>query len=296
MDPTAPTANPISSDDMIIKLQKQLDDLKRANNLQKSQAIKNLQTSQTTQENITAKDVLSAFEQKPLSQIVPNNQQNSQSNMASNSANTSASTSNSFTAQRYADDKDLDDFEEDYDAATDYGDLPQDEHKNIENEVPLPLNNSDHITHNQPAITNSVVPVASNVASDNAQISIPTPSQPIGSMRKEAIQSTAQPETVRYQEISTELTKDVELENWMKEVPDAKTVTLPKPVADDYGQILVQASQIPKPKIILPISEPEMEIALHHKIIDSFRWLYEWAKRLILLQPGRVFYPGDKKE
>lgn len=117
--------------------------------------------------------------------------------------------------------------------------------------------------------------------------------QPTGSLRKEAIQLGSN-EMVKYQEIGAELEKDQELEKWVEEIPDPKTITLPKPVKDDYGEILVQASQIPKPKIILPISEDQMEKALHYKIIDSIRWLYEWAKRVILSQPNRVYYQDNK--
>lgn len=121
--------------------------------------------------------------------------------------------------------------------------------------------------------------------------------QPVSSSKlgKEASPTTiTEPENVKYKEIGAELEHDNELEQWVKEIPDAQTINIRKPVKDDYGQILIQASQVPKPNIVLPINQVEMEKALHHKIVDSIRWLYEWAKRNIKLYPKRVFY--QKKE
>jgi len=300
MDPAAQTPNTASSDDMMIKLQKQLDDLKQGQAQQKTAVTKQKQDESAPTNDITAEDILNTFNRPTNSNPVKSVSSQDSSGTISN-ITTSATSSQTTIDDTYGDDLD----DGDIDNETYNQPIGQND---IVNKIDDKLNNT---AFSQPSLDPSNIPtddstvVLTNPSPQNnstpSQISttkepqVAPVIQPIGSMRKEAIQSIAQPETVKYQEISTELTKDVELEKWMKEVPDAKTVTLPKPVADDYGQILVQAAQIPKPKIVLPISEPEMEVALHHRIVDSFRWLYEWAKRLILLQPGRVFYPENKK-
>jgi len=299
MDPAAQIPNTGSSDDMMIKLQKQLDDLKQGQNQQKTAVIKQKQDEPAPTNEITAEDILNTFNRPVNSSAVKS------ASLQTSSSAISDIKKNTSSSQTALDDTYEDDLNDEEDSEIyNQPSIQRGAINNIDDKLNVP-------TSSQPSLD------PSNIPTDDSTVVLTNPSpqnnstplqistieehqiapviQPVGSMHKEAIQSTAQPETVKYQEISTELTKDVELEKWMKEVPDAKTVTLPKPVADDYGQILVQATQIPKPKIVLPISEPEMEIALHHKIIDSFRWLYEWAKRLILLQPGRVFYPENKK-
>lgn len=82
-----------------------------------------------------------------------------------------------------------------------------------------------------------------------------------------------------------------EVKDWMEKVESGDTAQLKKPVLDDYGQILVEAAEKKeKPKIILPLDEEEVEKGLHHKAIDSFRWLAEWCVRVMKMATGRVFY------
>jgi hypothetical protein len=113
--------------------------------------------------------------------------------------------------------------------------------------------------------------------------------------RQEQVIGSPSPERVPVKEVQAEFEAPAELEQWMEKKPDPQTITLPKPVEDDYGEILVQATQIPKPKITLPIDEEELEKGFHQKIANSIRWLAEWCRRNILLYPGRVFYK-DKKD
>lgn len=114
--------------------------------------------------------------------------------------------------------------------------------------------------------------------------------------RKDELVGTPTPERVPYKEVQAEFEPPQELEEWMEKKPDPKEMTLPKPIEDEFGDILVAASQVPKPNIILPMDEEEIKKGLHHKIIDSIRWLAEWCKRNILLYPKRVFYNKNKKE
>ncbi len=103
--------------------------------------------------------------------------------------------------------------------------------------------------------------------------------------------SFSSPETVSMREISMDLEPALEVAEFMEVKPDPHTVTIPEPVEDDeYTEMLLKATQIPEPNIILPIGEQELEKAFHHKIIDSVRWLAEWTKRIILQHPKRVFF------
>jgi hypothetical protein len=78
-------------------------------------------------------------------------------------------------------------------------------------------------------------------------------------------------------------------------VPGAE-IQLPQPVTDDAtGQVLVTSPAATQPKIILPLTEEEVERGLHLKVIHSFRWLAEWCRRLIKVFHGRVVYRQTKE-
>lgn len=80
-----------------------------------------------------------------------------------------------------------------------------------------------------------------------------------------------------------------EVAEWMEKV-EGKEIELPQPVKDEYGQILVRAARITKPKIVMPISKKKMKKGLHYKVADSIRWLAEWCLRLIKMFPERIVY------
>ncbi|MGI5827685.1 MAG: hypothetical protein ACOX6V_01540 [Patescibacteria group bacterium] len=111
--------------------------------------------------------------------------------------------------------------------------------------------------------------------------------------RQEQTTGTTSPERVPVREVAAEFEPPLELKEWVEEIPNPQTVTLPKPVKDEYGEILIKSTQIARPNIVLPIDEEEIEKAFHHKVVDSIRWLAEWCHRNILLYPGRVFYKKD---
>ena len=76
----------------------------------------------------------------------------------------------------------------------------------------------------------------------------------------------------------------------MTPVKSADEITLPKPVKDEYGQILVESAMPAKPKIILPLSKNQTQQAIHVKVVESIRWLAEWCLRLIKMFPRRTVY------
>ncbi len=71
------------------------------------------------------------------------------------------------------------------------------------------------------------------------------------------------------------------------------SVTLPKPIVDDFGQVVMQQAKTDDAVINLPLTEAELKEGLHHKVFDAFRWLAEMCVYLIKKYPGRVFYSKE---
>lgn len=67
-------------------------------------------------------------------------------------------------------------------------------------------------------------------------------------------------------------------------------ITLPTPVTDDLGAVMMDNIAPQQVTITLPLTEEEISRALHLKIIYSLRWLGEWAKRLIKIVGGKFLY------
>lgn len=87
-------------------------------------------------------------------------------------------------------------------------------------------------------------------------------------------------------EKQTEISGDV-----AKYVQPTGQVTLPKPITDDYGQVVMDSARKEDAPINLPLTEEQLQKGLHHKVFDSVRWLAETCVYLIKKYPGRVFYP-----
>lgn len=86
-----------------------------------------------------------------------------------------------------------------------------------------------------------------------------------------------------------------EIKDYVTKVETAAEISLPQPVTDDQGQIIVDNTQPKKVKITLPLTEEEMRRGLYHKIVDSIRWLAEWCQRLIKIAHGKFIYQGAKR-
>lgn len=70
----------------------------------------------------------------------------------------------------------------------------------------------------------------------------------------------------------------------------------PQAVTDKGKQILTPQAQLQT--ITLPLSEEEIKHGLHHKVIDSIRWLAAWCVRIAkkaALLGIRVIYPRQNK-
>jgi hypothetical protein len=70
----------------------------------------------------------------------------------------------------------------------------------------------------------------------------------------------------------------------------AGEVSLPQPVTDDQGQVVLDNAAPQQVTVTLPLTDEELEQALHLKVIHSIRWLAEWTKRLLRLSSQRFTY------
>jgi len=80
----------------------------------------------------------------------------------------------------------------------------------------------------------------------------------------------------------------VERSEYVKEVN--KEISLKEPVRDGTGLIVMNNPSPKKVKIVLSLTEQEMNRALHLKVIYSVRWLAEVVKRLMKIASGTVEY------
>ena len=100
-----------------------------------------------------------------------------------------------------------------------------------------------------------------------------------------------------HQEVTpiTEYTRNVDLEpeveGWLEKLEKEQT-QLTQPVTDDKGQVILDdsAKQQFGFKVVLPLTKEEVEKGLHHKVIDSIRWLAEWCIRMIKMFGNKVAY------
>ena len=128
----------------------------------------------------------------------------------------------------------------------------------------------------------------------------PHTTQPVSSPRKEqkgqTMTGSLSPEHLPIQERSLEFEAPPEVQQWVETKPDPIISTIPTPVEDEFGEILLKASNVPKPNIILPIDEEELEKTFHHKVADSIRWLGEWCKRVIKVYPQRAYFKQTQSQ
>lgn len=86
------------------------------------------------------------------------------------------------------------------------------------------------------------------------------------------------------------ITPEVPLEVKGAEAVAGAEISLPQPITDDTGQVVMDNVAPQQATIILPLTEEEMRRALHLKIIYSLRWLAEWTKRLLKIAGGKFAY------
>jgi hypothetical protein len=131
----------------------------------------------------------------------------------------------------------------------------------------------------------------------------PTPSgisAPIGKERADGKPASAESSGEARQEVTpiTEYTRQVDLEpeveGWLEKV-EREDSQLQQPVTDpsspgSSGQALLDNVQPSNFKVVLPMTQDEVNKGLHHKVLDSVRWLAEWCTRMIKMFGNKVAY------
>lgn len=67
-------------------------------------------------------------------------------------------------------------------------------------------------------------------------------------------------------------------------------IVLSQPLIGEDGAIILDNPTSQQVTITLPLTDDQMNQALHLKIIYSFRWLAEWVKRLLKITGGKFTY------
>ncbi len=67
-------------------------------------------------------------------------------------------------------------------------------------------------------------------------------------------------------------------------------IKLPQPIIGEDGDVILDNVAPQQVVIQLPLTDEQMNQALHLKIIYSFRWLAEWTKRLLKIFGGKFIY------
>ncbi len=98
----------------------------------------------------------------------------------------------------------------------------------------------------------------------------------------------------------TEYTRKVDLEpeveGWLEKV-EKESTQLKAPVQDDKGQVVLDDSAAGDDdgfKVVLPMTKKEVDKGLHHKVMDSVRWLAEWCIRMVKMFGNKVAYRKEK--
>lgn len=111
--------------------------------------------------------------------------------------------------------------------------------------------------------------------------------------RKEAIVSA--PEKAPTVEKAPVKEAGPEVKDWLTKLETGEEIKLPQPVTDDAGQVMLDNAAPQQVTVTLPLTEEEMNQALHIKIIYSLRWLAEWARRLIKIVGGNFLYKSSNE-
>lgn len=120
---------------------------------------------------------------------------------------------------------------------------------------------------------------------------------PVGSMSKEQMEILPSPnvtERVPLVEVSENEPVPEQVSSWMEKLEKGEDIQLPQPITHD-DQVLVTSvnPQVDEEKIVLPMTEKQVEKGLHEQLFTGARWLAEWCVRLVKKFHGKVVYRAD---
>lgn len=107
---------------------------------------------------------------------------------------------------------------------------------------------------------------------------------------KERVEVRGRQEVTPMTEYTRKVDLEPEVEGWLEKIE--KEAAAVSPVVDDTsGQVVLDDSQAQRDfKLVLPLTKSEVEKGLHHKILDSVRWLAEWCIRMIKMFGSKIAY------
>lgn len=103
---------------------------------------------------------------------------------------------------------------------------------------------------------------------------------------KEAINTEQEVDLMAEKPVTPEISPEIE----HVEAVSGAEIYLPQPVTDDSGATVMDNAAPQQVTVTLPLTDDQMNQALHLKIIYSLRWLAEWARRLAKIVGGKFIY------
>lgn len=102
-------------------------------------------------------------------------------------------------------------------------------------------------------------------------------------------------ESVPLVELREQMELEPEVEGWLEHLEHSGQVQMPKVVMDEESRALLEEAEVEivDDAIVLPMTHDEVEKGLHHKVVDSVRWLAEWCMRVVKMFGKQVRFRDD---
>lgn len=76
----------------------------------------------------------------------------------------------------------------------------------------------------------------------------------------------------------------------VESVTGEETLVLEEPIIGEDGAVILDNPTPQQVVVTLPLSDDQINQALHLRVLYSLRWLAEWAKRLLKITGGKFTY------
>ena len=107
----------------------------------------------------------------------------------------------------------------------------------------------------------------------------PAGARPAGAKEEEFVSSKGDAENVPVVEIRESEELPTEVEGWLERVE--KDDVAEPPTIVHQGKPIVSPASPQQGSVTLPLDDEGIKKGLHHKFVDSVRWLAEWCVRLV---------------
>jgi galactose-1-phosphate uridylyltransferase len=112
--------------------------------------------------------------------------------------------------------------------------------------------------------------------------------KPSGAKEQEPVSPVGASERVPIVEMREPKELPEEVEGWLERV-EREDVEQPRAVVHK-GKTIVSPSAPQDVSVTLPLTEEEVKQGLHHKLVESVRWMAEWCARIVKKYHGRIAY------